>query len=141
MSVSAEKLVKQTIKLLSKTQELDYEELKVDAKKIIRNARAYDEELLGMMEELLDLGNIGSQEELSDFSTEVLKLYCKIKDIDDSGSDKSLRARVWATMEEEFELSTEDEEEEDDDVSVVESEEEEEEEPVEQEKEVKPSRK
>ena len=42
MATSAEKLVKQTIKLLSKTQDLDYEELKVDAKKIIKAARNFD---------------------------------------------------------------------------------------------------
>jgi len=117
MSTSAEKLVKQTIKLLSKTQELDYEELKMDAKKIIKAARVFDETLLGMMEEIMDLGNVGSQEELEEFNPEVLKIYCRIKEIDDSGSDKSLRARVWGNIEDEFDIESDSEDE-----SVVESE-------------------
>jgi hypothetical protein len=124
MSNSAEKLVKQTIKLLSKTQELDYEELKLDAKKLIRAARNYDETLLGVMEELLDLGNIGSEEELEEFSSEVLKIYCRIKEIDDSGSDKTLRARVWNNIEEEFEVESDDDDSAEDE-SVVDSDEEE----------------
>ena len=112
MSNSAEKLVKQTIKLLAKTQELDYEELKMDAKKLIKMARNFDETLLGMMEEIMDLGNVGSEEELEEFNPEVLKIYCRIKEIDDSGSDNSLRARVWNNIEEEFELDSESEEDE-----------------------------
>ena len=111
MSNSAEKLVKQTIKLLAKTQELDYEELKMDAKKLIKMARNFDETFLGMMEEIMDLGNVGSEEELEEFNPEVLKIYCRIKDIDDSGSDKALRAKVWNNIEEEFELDSESEEE------------------------------
>ena len=112
MSNSAEKLVKQTIKLLAKTQELDYEELKMDAKKLIRAARNFDESILGMMESIMDLGNVGAEEELEDFDPEVLKIYCRIKEIDDSGSDRTLRARVWAHIEEEFELSESEESEE-----------------------------
>jgi len=104
MSTSAEKLVKQTIKLLSKTQDLDYEELKMDAKKLVKAARNYDEQLLGMMEEIMDLGNVGSQEELGEFNIEVLKIYCKIKDLDDSGSDRTVRSRVWGNIEEEFDV-------------------------------------
>jgi hypothetical protein len=104
MSNSAEKLVKQTIKLISKTHELDYEELKLDAKKLIRAARNFDENLLSMMEEMMELRNVGSEEELEDFNPEVLKIYCQIKEIDDSGSEKSLRVKVWKNIEEEFEL-------------------------------------
>ena len=122
MDTSAEKLVKQTIKLISKTQDLDYEELKHDAKKLVRAARTYDENMLGIMEEIMDLGNVGSQEEINDFSIEVLRIFCRIKDIDDTGSDKSVRSRVWACIEEEFELDTDDDDE--DEVSVVESDEE-----------------
>ena len=129
MANSAEKLVKQTIKLISKTQHIDYEELKVDAKKLIKMARNFDENLLGMMEEIMDLGNVGSEEELDEFNPEVLKIYCRIKEIDESGSEKSLRARVWNHIEEEFELS-EDDEDDDEEESVVDSEEEREPEPV-----------
>lgn len=124
MSTSAEKLVKQTVKLLAKSLDLDYDELKMDAKKVIKMARTFDESLLGLMEELLDLGNIGSPEELEEFGYDTLKVYCKIKEIDDSGSERSLRARVWQHIEEEFELESDDESE---DESVVESESDEEE--------------
>ena len=51
---SAEKLVKQTIKLIGKNYDLDYENLKISSKKVIKLARNYDSVLLGMMEELLD---------------------------------------------------------------------------------------
>ena len=119
MSTSAEKLVKQTVKLLAKSLDLDYDELKMDAKKVIKMARTFDESLLGLMEELLDLGNIGSPEELEEFGYDTLKVYCKIKEIDDSGSERSLRARVWQHIEEEFELESDSESE---DESVVESE-------------------
>jgi hypothetical protein len=129
MATSAEKLVKQTIKLLSKTQDLDYEELKVDAKKIIKAARNFDETLLGMMEEMMDLGNIGTPEELEEFNPEVLKVYCRIKELDDSGSDKSLRARVWKNIEEEFEVDSDSESEEESEEEEAESEEEPEPEP------------
>ena len=123
MSTSAEKLVKQTVKLLAKSLDLDYDELKMDAKKVIKMARTFDESLLGLMEELLDLGNIGSPEELEEFGYDTLKVYCKIKEIDDSGSERSLRARVWQHIEEEFELESDDESEvSGDDESVVESE-------------------
>jgi hypothetical protein len=116
---SAEKLVKQTIKLLAKTQDLDYEELKMDAKKLIKMARTFDESLIGMMEEIMELGNIGAEEELEEISPEVLRIYCRIKEIDDSGSDNTLRSRVWNHIEEEFELDSDEESE---DESVVESE-------------------
>ena len=75
MTNTAEKLVKQTIKIIAKSQDLDYEELKHDAKKIVKAARNYDDNLLGMMEEIMDLGNVGSPEELEDFNIEVLKVY------------------------------------------------------------------
>ena len=105
MSSSAEKLVKQTIKLLAKANDLDYEECKIDAKKIIKAGRNFDESLLGMMEEMMDLGNVGSREEIEVFNVEVLKIYLRIKDLDESGSDNSIRSRVWKAIEAEFELS------------------------------------
>lgn len=109
MDTSAEKLVKQTIKLISKLHDISYDQLKHDARKLIKSARNYDENILGMMEELMDLGNVGSIEELNEFNIEVLKIYCRIKDIDDSGSDKSVISKVWKNIEEEFELNSEEE--------------------------------
>ena len=122
---SAEKLVKQTIKLIGKNYDLDYENLKISSKKVIKLARNYDAVLLGMMEELLDLGNVGSIEELSEFNIEVLKINCRIKELDESGSDKHIKLRVWENIESEFELDSDEESEEE---SVVESDEEESEE-------------
>jgi len=131
MSTSAEKLVKQTIKLISKTQDLEYEELKIDAKKLIKAARVYDETLLGMMEEMMDISNVSSPEELEDFNVEVIKIYCRIKELDDSGSDRSIRHRVWENMELEFEVDDSDEDsDEEPDVEEVEDESEPEPEPV-----------
>jgi hypothetical protein len=127
MSTSAEKLVKQTIKLIAKTQELEYEELKIDVKKLIKAARNFDESMLGMMEEIMDLGNVSAQEELEEFNIEVLKIYCRIKDLDDSGSDRSIRKRVWENIEDEFEVDSEEDE---DDVEVEEVDDESEPEPV-----------
>jgi len=135
MANSAEKLVKQTIKVIAKIHELDYEELKMDTKKLIRVARNYDETLLGMMEELLDLGNVGAEEELEEFNPEVLKIYCRIKEIDDSGSDRTLRSRVWTHIEEEFEIDSDEESE-----SEGETEDETEEEPEPEPEVVKPKK-
>jgi hypothetical protein len=118
MDTSAEKLVKQTIKLIAKVHGLDYEELKMDAKKVIRMGRNYDELVLGTMEEIMDIGNVASQEELAEFSIETLRVFCRIKDISDSGSDKTIRTRVWECIEEEFEFNSDHD---DDEVSVVES--------------------
>ena len=100
MENSAEKLVKQTLKLITKKYELDYPELKSRSKKILKMAKNFDEELLGMMEELLDINNVSEESELVDFNIEVLKIYCRIKELDESGSDKSIRARVWENIEE-----------------------------------------
>jgi len=131
MSTSAEKLVKQTIKLISKTQDLEYEELKIDDKNLIKAARVYDETLLGMMEEMMDISNVSSPEELEDFNVEVLKIYCRIKELDDSGSDRSIRHRVWENMELEFEVDDSDEDSDDEpDVEEVDDESEQEPEPV-----------
>jgi hypothetical protein len=99
MTTSAEKLVKQTIKTIAKMHELDYTELKSENKKIMKMARTFDQELLGLMEELLDLPDCASIEELADFNIEALKIYCRIKELDDSGSDKSIRKRVWEYLE------------------------------------------
>jgi hypothetical protein len=132
-STTSEKLVKYTIKAISKKYNLEYEELKVTLKKVIKTARNYDESILGIMEEIMDLGNVGSVEELEDFNIEVLKIYCKIKEIDIDGiSDRHIRSRVWKYIESEFEFDDEDDDD-DEDESVVDSDEEESEEEEEEE--------
>ena len=127
MANSAEKLVKYTVKFMYKTYDINYEEAKVHCKKVIKMSKKFDEQLLGMMEELLDLSNVGSIEELSEFDMGVLKMYCRIKDLDDSLPDKKIIESVWANMQEEFELDSDSGEESESD---YESEPEEPEEPV-----------
>ena len=134
-STNCEKLVKYTIKSVSKKYGIDYEELKAVLKKVVKTAKSYDESILGMMEEIMDLGNVGSIEELEDFNIEVLKIYCRIKEIDiENISERHIVSRVWKHIESEFELDEEDEDDEDSDLSEddseEESDEEEEEEPV-----------
>ena len=114
-STTCEKLVKYTIKSIAKKYQHDYDDLKSDFKKIIKIAKNYDQTILGMMEEIMDLGNVGSPEELEDYDIEVLKIYCKIKDLDPEGSDKHVRARVWKNIESEFEIDDDDEDEDDSD--------------------------
>ena len=139
-STNCEKLVKYTVKSISKKYGIDYEELKTVLKKVIKTAKNYDENILGMMEEIMDIGNVGSIEELEDFNIEVLKVYCKIKEIDiDNVSDRHIVSRVWKNIESEFELDEDSEDEESDlDEDSEDEEDEEEEEVVEvQEKQVK----
>lgn len=112
-SMSAEKLVKYCIKHIAKYEDLDYDKLKINSKKVIKMARDFDQQLLGLMEDLLDLVNVGSIEELYDFDIEVIRMYCRIKDLDDSVSDRKLIESVWKNMQEEFELDESDSESED----------------------------
>jgi hypothetical protein len=108
MNNNYEKLVKSALKQVAKVNELDYEKLKTDAKKIIKLAKTYDEQLLGMMEELLDLNNVSCEEELVDFDVDVLKIYCRIKEIElDGSSDRSIRRKVWENIELENEVDDE----------------------------------
>jgi hypothetical protein len=124
---SCEKLVKYTIKSISKKYGIDYDELKTVLKKVVKTARNYDESILGMMEQIMDLGNVGSVEELGDFDIEVLKVYCRIKEIDTEGiSDRHIVSRVWKHIESEFEIDDSEEEEDEDSEEESESESEEE---------------
>ena len=92
-----------------------------------QDSRDYFQKLkdLAINNELLDLSMVSTEQELVDFDTEVLKVYCKIKEIDSSGSDKEIRKRVWNHFEEELEMDSDDSEDEDESES-----EEEEPEPV-----------
>ena len=105
---SCEKLVKYTIKLIAKVQELDYLELKSDAKKVLKTAKKYDEYILSIMNEIMDIGNVGSEEELDDFDIDVLKMYCRVKELDTDLSEKKTKALVWKHIQEEFEFEDSD---------------------------------
>ena len=121
MNNNYEKLVKTTIKHIAKLNNLDYEKLKVDAKKIIKLAKNYDEQLLGMMEELLDINNVSCEEELVDIDIDVLKIYCRIKEIDmESSSDRGIRRKVWENIEMENEFDESEDSDESDDNDFIE---------------------
>ena len=106
METSVEQIVKLTIKTIAKKQELDYAELKSDCKKITKMAKKVDEQLMGIIEELMDIGNVGSEEELGEFDIATLEMYCRIKELDfEELSEKKIRSLVWENMQEEFELS------------------------------------
>ena len=109
---SAEKLVKYTIKFMAKTYDIDYSEAKNICKKVLKMSQKFDTELLGLMEDLLDLGNVGSIEELAEFDPAVLRMYCQIKELE-PGSEKKLVETVWNSMQEEYELESESDSEED----------------------------
>jgi hypothetical protein len=130
MSAISEKLVKKAIKLISDSTNIEYSELKQLCKKVLREAKNTDERLLGTMEELLDLGDCGSEEELAEFDVDVLKIYCKIKELDYNVSEKQLRKNVWANIESEFDLDDSDEDSGEDSGDEVESDPEPEPEPV-----------
>ena len=113
MVTSYEKVVKYTIKTLAKSLDLDYEELKNECKKVLKMSKKLESQLYGVMEDLLELGNVGSEEELDEFDIEVLKVYCKIKDLDETLTDKTIRSNVWKSIQEEFEFDDDDDEEDD----------------------------
>ena len=113
MSAISEKLVKKTIKLISESTNIEYSELKKLCKKVLRDAKNTDERLLGTMEELLDLGEVASEEELVDFDIGVLKIYCKIKELDYNVPEKQLRKNVWDHIESEFDIDDSDDDDED----------------------------
>jgi hypothetical protein len=107
--MSAEKYVKHALKLIAKVNGVDYEKLKISVKKVIKEARNHDQRQLGLMEELLDLtNNVSCLEDLDEYDMEVLNIYCQIKDIDQSGTEKAIKARVWENFEEEYGDSEED---------------------------------
>jgi hypothetical protein len=108
MAVNCEKIVKIVLKNLSKIMDVDYEKIKAASKKGLKMAKTYDEELLGIMEALMDLPNVESEEELADFDIQVLQVYCKVKDIDDSGSERQIRERVWDALEAEMDDGSDD---------------------------------
>jgi hypothetical protein len=132
---SCEKLVKYTMKAVAKKFSIDYEEIKSTLKKVIKTAREYDESILGMIEQIMEIGNIERPEDLEEFDIEALKMYARIKDIDTADiSDRHIRARVWKFIESEFALDEDSEEEdsEEDTDSEEDSESESEEEPEEE---------
>jgi len=124
--MNSEKIVKYAIKTIAKATDLDYEELKNASKKVIKMAKTYDAELLSRIEEIIELQDVTSEEELTEFDVDTLRLFCRVKEIEHSSSEKSVRHSVWKYIEEQFELEETDSE---DEESLVEESESSDEEP------------
>jgi hypothetical protein len=74
-----------------------------------------------MMEELLDINNVSCEEELVDIDIDVLKIYCRIKEIDlESSSDRGIRRKVWENIEMENEFDDSEDSDESDDNDFIE---------------------
>jgi hypothetical protein len=116
--------VKKTLKLISNQYEIPYEELKSTVKKYLKLAKSFDENLYTNIEELLELVEISNVEEINDYDISVLKMFCKLKQLDPSGSEKEVRKRVTQYFEDLFEELDElsDSEEESESESLEESE-------------------
>ena len=95
--------LKKTLKLISKEYEIPYEELKGTARKYLKTAKTYDESLYQRIEELIELNDISDVVELNEYDIDVIKMFCKLKDIDFSGSEKEIRKRVAQFFEDLFE--------------------------------------
>jgi hypothetical protein len=107
--MNTEKIVKLAIKTIAKATDMDYEELKGASKKVLKMAKNYDSEMLSRIEEIIELQDVTSEEEVLEFDVDTLKLFCKIKDIDHSDTEKSVRVNVWKYLEEQFEMDSDEE--------------------------------
>jgi len=116
--------IKKTLKLISNQYDISYEELKSTAKKYLKLAKNFDENLYTNIEELLELVEISNVEEINNYDISVLKMFCKLRQLDPSGSEKEVRKRVTQHFEDLFDELDElsDSEEESDCESVEESE-------------------
>ena len=119
--------LKKTLKLISKEYEIPYEELKGTARKYLKTAKTYDESLYQRIEELIELNDISDVAELNEYDIDVIKMFCKLKEIDFSGTEKEIRKRVAQFFEDLFEdleeLDSESEESEESESEESESEE------------------
>ena len=95
--------LKKTLKLISKEYEIPYEELKGSARKYLKTAKTYDESLYQRIEELIELNDISDVAELNEYDIDVIKMFCKLKEIDFSGTEKEIRKRVAQFFEDLFE--------------------------------------
>jgi len=102
--MNSEKIVKLAIKRIAKATDIKYEELKAISKKVLKMAKTYDLELMARIEEILELQDVSSEEELLEFDVDTLKMFCDVKEIEHSGTEKSVRHNVWKYLEEQFEM-------------------------------------
>lgn len=100
---SVQHIFKHAIKTISKEYEIPYENLKVSLKKHIKMIKNFDENVLNMIEEVIELDEVTSIDELKQYNPDVLKLYCRLKEIDSSGTDTVVLKRVWQFIEENME--------------------------------------
>ena len=128
--MNSEKIVKLAIKRIAKATDIKYEELKAISKKVLKMAKTYDLELMARIEEIIELQDVSSEEELLEFDVDTLKMFCDVKEIDHSDTEKSVRHNVWKYLEEQFDVDDSDLDDSDSDGSESEPESEEEPEPV-----------
>jgi len=110
--MNSEKIVKLAIKTIAKATDMEYEELKAVSKKVLKMAKTYDSELMARIEEILELQEVTSEEEMLEFDVDTLKMFCDVKEIEHSGTEKSVRHNVWKYLEEQFEMDDDSESEE-----------------------------
>ena len=106
--MNSEKIVKLAIKTIAKATDMGYEELKSVSKKVLKMAKTYDSELMARIEEILELQDVTSEEEILEFDLDTLKMFCDIKEIEHSNTEKSVRHNVWKYLEEQFEIDDSD---------------------------------
>jgi hypothetical protein len=106
--MNSEKIVKLAIKTIAKATEMEYEQLKAVSKKVLKMAKTYDLELMARIEEILELQDVSSEEELLEFDVDTLKMFCDVKEIDHSDTEKSIRHNVWKYLEEQFDVDDSD---------------------------------
>ena len=119
----AEVILKKTLKHLSSTFKISYNDIKMASRKYLKVARNQDENFYSTVEQLLDLTEVSSEEELGEIDLGVLKLYCRLKDLDETVSEKHIRKNIWEHLMEEYD-DDEEEDDEDDELEDLEEEDE-----------------
>jgi len=101
--INMEVQLKKTLKVISKEYEIPYEDLKNTSKKYLKYAKSYDTTLYQTIDELLELVEISDVSEIDEYDINTIKMFCKLRDIDFSGSEKEIRKRVASYFEDLFE--------------------------------------
>jgi hypothetical protein len=120
--MNIESIFKHALKTICKHTDLEYDDLKDMLKKHLKMVKNYEENMIQTFEEVMEMDDVSSLEELEDYDINTLKLYCKIKGLDYSGNEKQLRQVIMTYIEETFDNEPESEESEIDLESELESE-------------------
>lgn len=98
-----EVILKKSLKVISKEYQIKYEDLKSVSKKYLKSAKEFDESLYPSIDSLIELNDISSIEEIDEYDIDIIKMYCKLREIPCSGSEKEIRKNVTEYFEELFE--------------------------------------